>query len=123
MRVGSRDENLVLINGEVARRASPAALLSCRTHAIFPDQFARAAVERLHNVVGIGEVDDAVVHQRRGLVGSALVHRPYPCQPEILHVASRDLRKRAVVPCLIIPADHQPVAGSGWSSISSVTGT
>ena len=79
-------------------------------HAIFPDQFAGAAVERLHDVVGIREIDDAVVHQRRGLIGAAFVHGPHPGQPQIAHVVARDLRKRAVVPCLVIAADHQPVA-------------
>ena len=45
-------------------------------------------------------------------------------QPQVLHVVAIDLRERAVVPGLIVAADHQPVARDRvCRSISSVTGT
>ena len=64
MRVGSGHENLVLIDGQIARGASAAALLARGARASLPDQIAGAAVERLHNVIGIRNIDDAIVHQR-----------------------------------------------------------
>ena len=70
MRVGRRGKNLVLIDGEIAHRARSAALRALGLQAIFPDEVARAAVERLQDVVDVGQVDGAVMHQGRGFVCS-----------------------------------------------------
>ena len=112
--IGGRDKHLVLINGEIAHGAGAAALRSSRPDAVLPDQLAGAGIERLNDVVGIRQIDNAVVHQRRGLVAPrCLVHRPNPGEAQVMYVLARDLGQRAVIPCLIIAADHQPVAGIG----------
>ena len=92
------------------RMAAPLAL---RAVAVFPDQLAGLAVDRLHDVAGVVEIDDAVVHERRGLVGAAFVHRPDPLQAQILDVVGGDLVERAVVRGVVVAPDHQPVAGIG----------
>ena len=61
-RVGRRDEDLVLVDREVAHRALPDA--ASRPDFVLPDQVARARVERLHDVAGVDEIHDAVVHER-----------------------------------------------------------
>ena len=72
MRVRGSRKNLVLIDGQVAHGAGAAALRARGSEAILPDQLARSGVERLNDIVRIGQIDDAVVHQGRGLIGSAL---------------------------------------------------
>ncbi len=81
--------------------------------AVLPDQLARLRVERLQRVPRVVEIDDAVVDDRRGLAGAPFAHRPRPDEPQVLHVAGRDLRQRAVVGCVVIAPQHQPVAGIG----------
>ena len=76
--IGRGDENLVLIDGDIAHGAGSAALRALGPDAIFPDQIAGAAVERLHDVAGIGQIDDAVVDERRGFVRSAARSSPTP---------------------------------------------
>ncbi len=113
VRVQRGRKNFVLIDGQVAHGAGPNAQAR-GPQAIFPDEVSRAAIERLQDVVRIGEVDDAVVDQRRRLIRSdAVVHGPGPGQLELLHVVPRDLRKRAVIPRLIAAADHYPIGGIG----------
>ena len=82
-----------------------------RTDLVLPDQLAGRRVERLHGVHGVGEIHDAVVHERRRLIRAALVHRPHPREPQILDVVACDLSQRAVAPGLVVAAHHQPVAG------------
>ena len=63
----------------------------------------------------VGQIDDAVVHQRTGLIRQAFVHRPDPGEPQVVYVFPRNLRQCAVIPRLIIPADHEPVGGIGMN--------
>ena len=50
------------------------------------------------------------MHDGRGLVGAALVHRPHPLQLQIVDIAAIDLLERAVTPAGIIAAADQPLA-------------
>ena len=107
-RVGRGEEELVLIDGQVAARAGELALLDA--HLVLPDQIAGAYVERLHHRAEVGEVEHAVVRDRRGGVPSAFVHRPHPLQLEFADVFARNRGKRAVAPGLVVAPHHQPVA-------------
>ena len=109
-RVGGRDDQLVLVDRDVAHRAH--ADLRQRPDFVLPDQLAGAAVERLDDVARVDQIDDAVVDERHGLVRAALfADRPDPGELQILDVVARDLVERAVAPALIVAARHQPVAG------------
>ena len=66
-------------------------------------------------VSGIGKVNDAVVHDRRRLIGAAIVHGPDPIQAQIFDVAGGDRLQRAVAVSLIVAPDHQPIAGIGMA--------
>src|SRR5262249_14402980 len=74
--VGGRDEYLVLIDREAAGSAVSARDL--RPEVVLPDQVAGSPVERLHDVAGVGEIDDAVMDDGGGLIGAAVVHGPDP---------------------------------------------
>ena len=89
------------------------AAVGIRADAVFPDQFARAGVQRLHDVAGVGEIDDSVVDDRRRLIGAAARSWPTPTPVADPSRCRLDLRQRAVAPGLIVAADHQPVAGIG----------
>src|SRR5260370_39266323 len=66
--IGSRYEHLVLINRQTSRRAvSPCGF---RTDEVFPNQIASAAIESLHRVAGVRQVDDSIVYDRSRLVGA-----------------------------------------------------
>ena len=108
-RVGRREEDLVLVDRDVAHRAEADGLV--RADLVLPDQVAGRGVQGLHHVHGVGEIHDAVVHERVGLVGAAFVHRPRPRQAQVLDVGAGDFGERAVAPRLVIAAGHQPVAG------------
>ena len=108
-RVGCRDEHPVLVDRHVAHRGDPSRLV--RAHMVFPNELAGSRVERLDEIQRVGEIHDAVVNDGRRLVGLAFVHRPGPCELQLLDVVARDLRERTVTPALIITARHQPVAG------------
>ena len=82
--VGGCEEQLVIVNRQRAR--GPVGAGGFRADAILPDQLARAAVERLQGIARVGEIDDSVVDDGRGLVGSAVVHGPHPGQLQTLHV-------------------------------------
>jgi hypothetical protein len=83
------------------------------TGALFPDEIAALRVERLHDVVRVEQIQDAVVHERMRLVRAAFRHRPHPRQLQIADVGAGDLLQRAVAPAVIVAAEHQPVAGIG----------
>ena len=82
--IGGWQENFVLIDGQAARRAVSHG--GFRTDVVFPDQVARARVQRLHGVAGVREKHDAVVNDGRGLGGAAIVHGPGPDKLQVLHV-------------------------------------
>ena len=108
VRVAGGDINLVVVDREPALRAAGRR----RADAVLPDQLARARVQRLHDVAGIVDEHDAVMHHGRGLIGP-FIHGPYPLELQILHVLRGDLIQRAVIVGVIVVADHQPVAGIG----------
>src|SRR5262245_51968607 len=94
--------NLFIVNRQGARGAVGAG--GFRTKSSLPDQVASAAIDRLESVAGVGEIDDSVVDDGRGLISSAVVHGPHPCQLQTRHVLGRDLCQSAVAPSLIIAA-------------------
>ena len=109
MRVVGRQENLVAHDADAANRAAAAAWGLIRTRAGLPNQIARLGIQGLDNVTWTHEIKDAVVHDRRRLVGARIVHRPLPDELEMLNVVAVDLIQRAVTPALVVAAEHQPV--------------
>jgi hypothetical protein len=111
MGVGGREEHLVLIK----RDASIAAIEVWRSwaDAVFPDQLTGPGIQRLHNIVGVGKEDDAVMDDWGHFVGAPLVHRPSPFELQILDVVGVDLLQRAETPSLIVAAEHEPIAICG----------
>ena len=87
MRIARCRKNLVVINRYTAHRGSRGA----RAVVIFPNDVAGASLECLHDVAGVVEVDDSVMDDRRGLIGSAFIHRPDPLETEVFHIVTRDL--------------------------------
>ena len=79
---------------------------------VLPDQFAGLRVQCLHDVSGIVDEHNAVVHQRRGLI-RAFVHRPHPLELQAFYVLRGDLVQGAVIVGVIVVANHQPVVGIG----------
>src|SRR5258708_29615885 len=110
-RIGGGDDHMVLVNTQTARRAVRAHRV--RTDAVFPNQIAGTAVESLHRVAGVGEVDDPVVNDRSGLIRSTVIHGPRPFQTQTLYVAARNLGQWTIAPRLVVTPYHQPVAGIG----------
>ena len=109
-RIVGREQHLVLVDRDVAHRAHPD--LRVRPDVVLPDQLAGARVERLQDVRGVDQIDDAVVHERHRFArAAAFVHRPHPHELQILDVVAGDLRQRAVAPALVVAPRHQPVAG------------
>ena len=104
VRVAEREIQLVVVERHAAHRRVDA-------EALFPDQIAGLAVERLDDAVGVVEEDDAVVRERRRLVGAAFDHRRHPRQLQLVRVVARDLRQRAEVAGGLIAPQHRPVAG------------
>ena len=99
-----REIQLVLVERHAAHRRVDA-------EALLPDQIAGLAVERLDDAVAVVEEDDAVVRERRRLVGAALAHRRHPGELQLPDVVARDLVQRAEIARGLIPAQHRPVAG------------
>jgi hypothetical protein len=108
-RVGGRVKDLVAVDGEAPRRPEHRARIGADP--VLPDQIARPAVECLNHVPRVGQVDDAVVHERHGLVPAPFVHRPDPREREPADVLTGDLGQWAVAPPLVVAPRHQPVAG------------
>ena len=84
-RVGGREEHLVAVDRDVAHRAEADRAWSG------PTWFSQirspvAASSACTMFIGVGEIHDAVVHERHRLVGAGLVHRPHPRQPQVLDV-------------------------------------
>ena len=109
MGIARRQKDLVVGNRDAANAAVARRLIG--THARFPDQVTRLSIERLHEVAGTGQINDAVVNDWGGLVRARVVDRPDPLQLQVLHVARRDLIQRAVAVAVVVAAEHQPVAG------------
>src|SRR5207247_2090210 len=88
--VAARQVELVLINGDAAHG-------DVRTEVIFPNHFAAQAIDRLDDAAGVREKDDPVMHDRSGLIGSALIHGMFPDELQVPDIIFRDLIERAVV--------------------------
>ena len=108
VRVARRQKDFVLGDGDAADAAIPGRLIG--THARFPDEVAGFRIDRLHDVAGAREIHHAVVDDGRRLIRTRVVHRPDPCELQILHVVARDLIERAVAPPVIVAAEDEPVA-------------
>ena len=83
---------------------------SVAARTVLPDQIPGRRIERLHDVAWVGQVHDAVRHERRRLL-RAIVHRPRPCHLKLLNVASIDLGERAVAPGVVSAPPVRPVPG------------
>src|SRR5206468_3209691 len=77
-RIAGGEEDLVLRDREAAKPAVAGTLLGAS--ALFPDEIAALRIERLHDVVRVEQIEDAVVHERMRLVRAAFRHRPDPRQ-------------------------------------------
>ena len=87
---------------------------------ILPQQIAAAAVERLHDVLGVGEEQHAVVRQRR-LFLVAELHVPGPGEFQTADILSVDLIERAIAQPAKLPRriSQSSVAGL-LSSLSEI---
>ena len=61
-RIGSSKKDLVFVNGKIATHARIA--LGLNAEFMLPDQIAGASIQCLHYIAVIGQIDDAVMHQR-----------------------------------------------------------
>src|SRR5439155_5971596 len=100
-------EHLVTVDRDAAHRGA----VGGRTVAVLPDQIAGFAVDGLHDVAGVVQIHDAVVHERSGLVRAAFVHRPDPLQLQIPDVVTRDLVEGTVIVRVVVVPNHEPVGG------------
>ncbi len=112
--VGAGQVDLVPIDREAADLAGRTRAADHRATPELPDKVAGPAVDRLDDVAAIDHIDDAVVDERRALVGS-ISDGPHPCEPELLHVVAGDLAKRAVALAVECAAPTQPVFRRGVS--------
>ena len=111
MGVDGVQDDKVLVDGEAAHlRGGPARLLHLAP--VLPDEVAAAGVQGLHDVAGVGEVEDAVVHER-GRLRDAGLHAPRPREPQFADVAAVDLVEGAVAPPVEGAPPAQPVGGVG----------
>ena len=78
--------------------------------AVFPDQISALGIERVHDVVRLGEVHDAVTDERCSLLIAELL-RPRPCELQMSDVARVDLVERTVSPTVVGAPPHQPIVG------------
>src|SRR5262249_25768898 len=79
--------------------------------AVLPERTAGARVERPCEIVGAGNVEDAVRDQRRRLEASAARHRAGlkgPVWCKAVDVVARDLGERAVASTGIVAGERQP---------------
>ena len=104
VRVAQRQKELVVVERHAAHGRVDA-------EPLLPDQIAALAVERLDDAVAVVEEDDAVVRERRRLVGAALAHRRHPRELQLRDVVAGDLVERAEIARRLIPPQHRPVAG------------
>ncbi len=86
-RVAGCRKHLVVVDGDPAHRGA----VRVRAVAVFPDQVAGTAIDRLHDVAGVVEIDDPVVNDRRRLIRATFIHGPDPLQAQVLHIVARDL--------------------------------
>ena len=75
---------------------------------ILPQQIPAAPVERLHDILGVGEEQNAVMRQRRFFLIAGL-HVPGPGQPQPSDILRVDLVEGAEAPSGEIAAPHQPI--------------
>ena len=78
---------------------------------VTPDLLTAARVQRV-DLVGAGNVHDAIGHQRRGLQ-SEIGHGVDPLHGQVLHVLPVDLFERAVAVAVDIAVVSGPLAGFG----------
>jgi hypothetical protein len=101
--VAGIEEHEILMDRQVPHLRQRVAALAT----IFPEELPGAAVERLHHVPRIGDEQNAVVDQRRGLRCAGL-HCPRPLEPQVPDVLCRDLRERTEALSVERPPPAQP---------------
>ena len=109
-RVARAHEQLVAVDGQIA--AVRAAQRRGQRPAVLPEQRAGGGVERLHHVARVGEIQHAVMDERRRLV-APVAHRPDPGELQPADVLARDLVQRAVAPPVVRSPVDQPVVRVG----------
>jgi hypothetical protein len=80
--------------------------------AVFPEQISGPSVERVHDVVRLREIHDAVADKRGSLLIAELL-RPGPGELQVADIAFVDLVERAVSPAVIRAPPHEPVIRTG----------
>ena len=108
VRVARRQKDLVLRDRDAANAAVARRLI--RADARFPDEVAGLCVERLDDVARAREIHHAVMDDGRRLIRARVVHRPDPCELQLVDVVAGDLIERAVAPPVIVAAEDEPVA-------------
>ena len=99
------------VDGEAAHlrgRAAPLVHLA----AGLPDEVTRPGVERVDHVAGVGDVHDAVMHDR-GRLRHPRLEPPGPGELELPDVVPVDLLERAVAPPIEGASPAQPVGRVG----------
>ena len=105
-------ENQVVVDREIAVRLCRREVLTDvlgHLAAVLPDEIAGRGVQRLSHVIGIREIQDPVVYERRALLIGAVAERPRPHELELRDVAPVDLVEGAVAPAVQRAPPHQPV--------------
>ncbi len=122
VRVAGRSENPVAEDGEVPLDASEVDVAGAALRgapgfvgAVLPDQIAGGSVERLNDAAGIRQIHDAVVDEGCRLLRARALHRPRPCELQLLDVPPGDLLERTVAPGIVGAPPVQPVA---WRRIA-----
>ena len=109
--VGARVDDRVAVDGDVAvggRDGDVLLEVVGAVPAVLPDQVAGDGVDGLDDVARVGHVQDAVIDQRRPLLGS-LRHPPGPDHAQRADVGAIDLVQRAVAPAVERAPPHRPV--------------
>ena len=109
VRVGRHEVEPVLVHGDAAL-ADVEALVGGVV--VVPDLMAGARIDG-PDVVGHGEVEDAVDQQRRGLDRRRLVGLKGPGEREVADILRRDLCERAVAAAGVVAVIAGPAVG-GW---------
>jgi hypothetical protein len=109
-------ENQVVIDREVAIRFCRGEVLTDvfgHLAPVLPDEIAGRGVQSLSDVVGIREIQDPVLNERRAFLIGAVAERPRPRELQLRDVAPADLVERAVAPVVQRAPPHRPVGRVG----------
>ena len=112
-RVVRGQEDLVVVDRDVAiaiPRAGDVRDVLREVAAVLPQQVAGRRIERLDDVLDVGEKHDPVVDDRLDFL-IAVLHRSGPDQPQFVDGVRVNLGERAVAPQAVAVAEADPVLG------------